>query len=450
MPTPEALARIAEDVHAGKPRRAKVRSLLGYYGLRRRGHAGIAAIEADLEALRLETTPHFADADLDQQVRFLPAGSGSTVEEPEPRDAAVPRDFEFAPAGSIAGRAHYRLLLRTYDAYERLRERIVRERLATVLQAGQNARREDRNEFPFVITVELPASAPTVTLEEAVAAEAEAGAAPEPQEEDGEPQPTPPLLAEGAVQEALYDYISDAGDGVVSEILGAVREVENRLTERLELLRLEAVRQLAREQNNEEALELLQDLEREKLQQLREKEGQLLAARREINLLEERLSQLESQVLDSTYDPGDAYPTMADTVRLFQDLCTGAPIRVHENALRSAARSGCTRRREVLQFLLTLRELACVLYRDRTLSGPLDGWFQRRGYDYAHGDSEATRTRYGAEREILLDSRVVQLAEHVTLFPNGSNCVSIYFHRQDAENCLVVGYVGPHLRTARR
>lgn len=156
--------------------------------------------------------------------------------------------------------------------------------------------------------------------------------------------------------------------------------------------------------------------------------------------------QLEKQFAEQdVYDPGDAYPTVSATVQLFEDLCDGDPIVIHEAALKSVQKTSSTKRREILKFLLALREYAIAHFLGEKVR-PSD-FFQKRGYDYAQGDSESTRNKHGKERLVDVDGTAIQMEEHVTLFPNSPNCVSVYWWRDDAGRRLVVGYVGRHLST---
>jgi hypothetical protein len=72
---------------------------------------------------------------------------------------------------------------------------------------------------------------------------------------------------------------------------------------------------------------------------------------------------------------------MVATFNLFEDHCMGAPIAVADTALKGAAKSGCTRRRQVLLFLLALRDLSQSLFSGGAHSQPLREWFSGRGYE---------------------------------------------------------------------
>jgi hypothetical protein len=77
MKIPDVLAQIADDVKAGRSRRAKVRTLMGWYGLKKRREAGISVIRGHLFELGLQTVPDFESADFDGQVPFAIAGQTS-------------------------------------------------------------------------------------------------------------------------------------------------------------------------------------------------------------------------------------------------------------------------------------------------------------------------------------------------------------------------------------
>lgn len=452
MPIPNALRQIATDVAAGQRRRAKVRTLLGYYGLHRRREAGLASIRADLEALGLETRPDLATAGFDEQIRFVPLGSQEGAGPDEPLEAvAEPSDYEIEPEPGVAGGpARYRLLLRAYDAFERLRGRLINERLATILQAGQNAARETRDRFPFYISLDLGAAQTEQQL--AVWAEEAAslsGSSVEP--EESTPDAVEPSQRPAVVVEAILEQVTALSQDLRASVSRQLYEAEQRLGGRFDEIRFDTIRKLVKELKDEEALRFVEEYETETKARLAAKDSEIGEYVREIGLLEERISQYEEQAVgEGAYDPEDAYPTMVDTVRLFEDLSQNAPVLVHDNALKAAARSGSVRRREVLEFLLTLKELAEQLYRRGGVSEPFKKWFSERGYEYAPKDSETTSGKYGKEREIPLEGKTVQLEEHVTLFANSPNCVSVYFYRDEPNRTLVVGYVGPHLSTTSR
>ena len=453
MPVPEALTQIAVDVHSGKTRRAKIRTILGYYGLKRRGSSVIAILRSDLAALRLATDPDLVVAGMDDQVRFLPGGAGPT-DPADPQalegETDVPQGYRIDPEASPSGRHRYRILLRGYDALSRLEARLGSHRLGTVPYWGQNSRREDRNQFPFCLVIE-PKDGCTLEdlrnwIEEAVALEA-------PAEDQGAEEAEADTLSEPSPNwdgRELIEHADTLHEDLRALLTSQMDGLEERLTFKVDEIRFEAVRNLAKELKTDEANRFLEEYDEEMKDRIRQYEEEIAEHQREISLLSERIQEYEQQAPQEDYDPGDAYSTMANTVRLFRDLCEGTCVQVHDSADASARRSACVRRREVLQFLLTLKDLGIALYCGGGVSQPLKEWFRARGYEYAPSDSESTSARYGEEREILLDGEKVRMEEHVTLFPKTSNCVTVYFVRDNAAQRLVVGYVGRHLRTSSR
>ncbi len=79
---PEALNEIADDVlNHGKKRRAKVRTLLGWFGYSRRREQVVTQIKDSLVALGLKTEPDFQDEFFDNQVYFMPLVSNASLPE---------------------------------------------------------------------------------------------------------------------------------------------------------------------------------------------------------------------------------------------------------------------------------------------------------------------------------------------------------------------------------
>ncbi|MGO8670855.1 MAG: hypothetical protein ACLQVD_05765 [Capsulimonadaceae bacterium] len=424
----------------------KVRTLMAHYGLKRRRAQGLTAIRADLRALGLETVPDFETTDFDDQVRFVLAGAGDDgeVEDAEGSKAGIYR-VDAEPGGV----RHYRVLVRTYDCFERFREGVIGGRLAQVFQSGQNPRREDRDTFPFHIILQLGEAYSPDQLQEWLEEAARLG-------EVGEVEDVPEIVPESAgtvvETESIKDHITDLYEGLRSDFAAQVAELRSAMEAKVDEIRFDAIQKLAREINDEGAMRLIEDFDTEMRGKLDAKETDLRARQIEINLLQSQLADLREDLLaadvQDEYDPADAYPTLAATVRLFQDISQGSAVSVHEKALKSAQRSASTRRREVLLFLLTVRELADITYRRGGVKQSLREWFGERGYEYAQCDSQTASTKYGDERQIQVGNARVQMEEHVTLFPNTTNCVSIYFVRDDEAKQVIVGYVGPHLRTA--
>jgi hypothetical protein len=394
--------------------------------------------------LGLQTVPDFESDEFDGQVHFALAGQTHSSGTSDEADPVAFRPYQIEEEPGVGGHRRFRLLLRTYDSFERLRERIVDNRLAQVHFSGQNSRRDDRDTFPFALSVGLVSGHTQEELEEwaenACSLEQTIGVVAPVLE-----LPTPTLAT--PIDE-LREHVSDLGVSMRVSLAEEVDKIRESVERKVDEIRFDAVLQLARELNNEEALRIVEEFEKEYKAKLAEREREIKAAYAELQLAYERL---EDQTADfEEPNPGDAYSTMVATVRLFADLCAGAPIAVADAALKSASRSGCTRRREVLLLLMTIRDLSEALFKRGGTGGPLREWFAERGYTYAQGDSKTTSAMFGAERVIMFEDRRVQLEEHITLFENTDQCVSIYWWRDDLARRLVVGYVGPHLRTSSR
>ncbi len=438
METPVNLKQIADDVLAGKPRRAKVRTLLGYFGLKRRRESGLGAIRTILTDLGISTIPSFEVVGFDDQVRFVILGSDHAADETSEEDALVAFSLE------AIGVNRFRALLKTFDSHERFLNRVVSDRLARVLQKGQNPRREDRDKFPFFVTIE----GDTLTTEKVESWLTEAVELDYAEPSEGS-DPVTEIVETEIAESGLRDHLTDLHEAMRAEFGRQISELRLTVERKVDEVRLDAIRQIAKEVNNEEAMRMINEFDAEMRLKLDQKDQELKVAFSEISLLHSKISDLEEQVLDlDELDPEDAYPTMKATVELFATLSQDHPVLVAEAAVRSAMRSGSTKRREVLNFLLTLREYSHLVFGTGAAAPRPTDWFKSRGYEYAQGDSESTSNRFGAERLIQVDGLKIQFEEHVTLFPNTSNCVTVYWFRDDEHRKLIVGYVGPHLRTS--
>ena len=452
MSIPDQLADVARGVHSGATRRAKVSTLMGWYRLQRRREAGIARVRTDLDELGITTVPSFETADWDAQVRFVVQGVPvNPVEDAGSGEIADDVRFEVErPPGAPERR---RILMRAWEVYDRVLERLAADPQCTVLSHGQNARRTDRARYPFYVLAEVqPALAeslgPLVDACRLPGAEGSSEAAPAP------PPHSEPALATDAVLDALKGARRQAAElheAMLAETTERLELMRMGLEEKMEALRFEALHGLAKELNQEEAYRILEEYERDTKGQLEAKEAELRDRAVDINHLQTLVAELEEQLGAAVeYDPAEALPTVQATVQLFATIAGDEHVSVIPDAIRSAARSSSQRRTEVLRFLLTLADFADSRYRRGETGVPAKDWFAARGYEYAGGDSQTTATRHGAEREVLIDGATVQLREHVTLFPNTNDCVSVYFLRDDPGRRVVVGYVGPHLRTGSR
>ena len=82
MDIPEALLEVAEDVlKQGRRRRAKVRTILSWFGAYRRRANKVATVRRALEEVGLRTDPDFEDEFFDNQVYFVPASQNEDSEQ---------------------------------------------------------------------------------------------------------------------------------------------------------------------------------------------------------------------------------------------------------------------------------------------------------------------------------------------------------------------------------
>jgi hypothetical protein len=228
----------------------------------------------------------------------------------------------------------------------------------------------------------------------------------------------------------MRDRMDALGASIRACLAEEVASVRQTVERKVDEIRFDAIMQLAKELNDTEAFRVVEEFETEFKAKNAAQEEEIRELNSDLQLAYERIEDLTAVAMDP--ETGDAYPTMVATVKLFEDLCSGAPIKVSDTALKGAAKSGCTRRREVLLFLLTLRDLSQSLFSRGAHSQPLREWFLARGYEYALSDSKTTADKFGTERTILIDGDKVQMEEHVTLFPNTEQCVSVYCKRQTA------------------
>lgn len=98
MSIPDPLKDAAQTVHAGKPRRVKVRTLLSWFGHKRRGSSVVWTIRRALRELRLATDPDFSTVGIDAFTRLVPApatrdtnpdGSRRTDQQPAGRNGTT-------------------------------------------------------------------------------------------------------------------------------------------------------------------------------------------------------------------------------------------------------------------------------------------------------------------------------------------------------------------------
>ena len=444
-----SLVQIAEDVLAGKQRRAKVRTLMGYFSLKKRKSAGLQLTRNCLTELGITTIPEFEIAEFDSQVLFVPLGT----EIPSPSQSTPSEEsdqiYSVETVKSNDQRTQLRILLKTYDTQERLLTSIVKGRRANVTDQGQNARRQDRDQFPFFVTIDI-ANVDQDKVEEWVESAASL-------EVTDEPIVTPTEFTPSVyvpVPESdskLREHIADLHEAMKAELAKQIHEVQITVEKKVEEIRLDSIRQLASELGDERGLQMLSEFEAEYWSKLSDSNQKNKELEEQNFLLLAQIEELEDQQAEQEkYDPSDAYPTVCATLQLFSNICKNDPISVLPAAQKSASRCASQKRLEILKFLLALRDYAILKFNDTAQSVPPVTYFKSRGYDYAAKDSETTTNKHGHEREITIDNQKIQMREHVTLFPNSPNCISVYWTNHPSKNELVIGYLGNHLSITSR
>ncbi|MFZ4083890.1 MAG: hypothetical protein ACOYKN_21875 [Pirellula sp.] len=353
-------------------------------------------------------------------------------------------------------RSGYRLLTRCFKDHETLRLRLEKDRVVKIMQQGQNQYRTDRDFFPYYIAVMYDASGRALDETDDAYIRALLGGiwgqpsvAAALHVESASADPTVPSIE--ALVDSLDLKLGDRVNTAVQEIKGHISERIHSLDKHFDDIRFESVRKLAEKDNNSELQEWMELFGRD----LSEKQREIDQLNFENDHLREELSQRKDQIQQledqssNTKDPSDALATMQQVVELFGLISGDDPIIVHPEAVKSAKRSDSLRKKEVFRFLLCLREFACISVSYGGLGKPVKEWFKIRGYEYAQ-DGESTENKHGAMREILLDGKKIRMKEHVTLFPNNQNCVSIYFFHDKEVNKYVIGYCGNHLKTVSR
>ena len=481
----EYLKAVGLDLQAGGKRRISVRKLLGHFGYARRGSAVITHVRTSLRKQGLTTEPDFATADIDATVKFglragatVPKVPNSVAPNGEPADepketppkptqfghvAIKPYNRSFAEAVPESG---YRILAKSHEVYEALLKKLQDEDLVTVYGFGQNSFREDRDEFPFYIAIDRRHKGKQIAeLEDAyVRALAKSfGGARQEVAEELVPEMTSEIprvntasdfrVSLEELERKIIERLEKGLASVRAEVFDVGAETQSSITTQVDRLQHDSVRNLALMQSDEKALNLIDEEHKRHLETLKEKQAIIDGLNEQVIELAAELEEVQPEPQDQdSFDPTDAYATVERTVKLFADLAGGDPILVLESAERSAAQSSSTKRRELLQLLLTLRDLSIHIYTNGNEGkiGPLKDWFKPRGYDYAPQDAEITTEKFGAERTFMWDGQPVQFKEHVTLFSNHKDCIQVYFLRDGAGRRIVIGYVGKHLSTTSR
>lgn len=97
MPIPRELKNVVQSLQAGKRPRAKVRTLLGWFGHKRRGSSVVWTIRRALRDVGLKTDPDFSTVGIDAFVTF----SQGPVKAPEGRDRSGTKEVENAGAKGV-------------------------------------------------------------------------------------------------------------------------------------------------------------------------------------------------------------------------------------------------------------------------------------------------------------------------------------------------------------
>ena len=122
-------------------------------------------------------------------------------------------------------------------------------------------------------------------------------------------------------------------------------------------------------------------------------------------------------------------------------------LRFLPTAFESAEQSGFRRPEEVYEKLARLDE--CARERAKgSLRVDVAGWLKRCGVDFAAGESERVDAQFRLERTFYDHAQegYVYMPAHVKI---GRGDLRLHVNWQDGEGKWLVGYVGPHLRTAR-
>ena len=455
MSIPTRLIEMTQDVRDGKSRTISVRYLLKLYGSQKRGGVVCQRIRGDMENLGISFVPDFETTPtIDDRVKFVlrgtgPFSTGSSVGKTENGDG---RRIAVVRIGSTES-TRYNFYYRTYTLYSRSLSRMEAKGDTEIINHGQTTQRHYRDEYPFYIDIDL------VTKIDLQDAESLADQLAKIDTPDGsadddfedvpdEPSEQPASLQIAGIEEAVSKVVDSATVVLRNKIVDDLVGLQDSLERKIEQLRLESIKQLAIQNSDEEATKLAEEISTELLAKLEDQRNLVATKQLEINELQERLAEYEAQD-DEEFHADDAYPSMEAMMKLYAALCEGYPVEIHQNAFVSARKSSCTKRKNVLNFLLTLRDYAELIHSERRTGFTPEQWFEVRGYSYAAKDAEITTHKFGSERTITVDGQNKQLSEHVTLMPNQQSCTSVYFESRH-NGKLLVGYVGPHLRTNSR
>lgn len=459
MTGPTRLAEMVQEARDGKSRTISVRYLLKLYGSQKRGAVVGQRIRADLEQLGIELVPDFESTPtLDERVKFVVSGLVAPTQHfPIESTKTVGSDPKLLVVHvGLTESTRFVFFYRTYSMYARALSRLEANGEFEIINHGQTTHRHYRDAYPFYVDVDI------VSVNDLVAAESLADQLSKAdssdvsvveEEEDADADNIMPVVQNEALQmagiEEAVSKVVDAATSVLrNKIVDDLVGLQDSLERKIEQLRLESIKQLAIQNSDEEATKLAEEISTELYAKLDQQRDISAALQTENNTLQEKLAEFELRE-DDEFHADDAYPTMESMMKLFAELCEGYPVEIHQNAFVSARKSSCTKRKVVLNFLLTLRDYAEVIHSEQRTGFNPEQWFEARGYSYASKDAEITTHKFGAERSITVDGQSKQLGEHVTLMPNQQSCTSIYFDSKHNGN-LLVGYAGPHLRTNSR
>lgn len=121
-----------------------------------------------------------------------------------------------------------------------------------------------------------------------------------------------------------------------------------------------------------------------------------------------------------------------------------------DSAHKAAEASSSSRVDDVARALEDLKELSKRYFSspDRSV-GPWDDYFRERGLNYARAESEQTMAMHGDERIFRHNGTQWTMEKHLTIAKNHpTDCVQIYFDVDEENGRFVIGYCGPHLKTA--
>ena len=190
-------------------------------------------------------------------------------------------------------------------------------------------------------------------------------------------------------------------------------------------------------------------------------EDQLVEAKAEIDVLQEKLKQYEYQDTDAEAEETDRIAKNDDAVDLDANrvMTVIGGITAPERFPKLRFLTNCTKPLEdygkprpngveILAALDAINRLAQAWYNTPSGNiGPWDNYFvDVTGWKHADSESAFTMSRYGDKRSFSdqEQGRLVTIERHLT-YQGSSGGLQIYFDRDDLTDTFIVGYIGEHL-----